>query len=111
MPVSGSAVGSTPFGYATPASAPDPPMKGPALSRYINPGSGDYEIDNVAGQFADMPSIRQRVLLIAKTELGSSTALPGLGIQRIRKLDEAAEARIRAAVLAAFHRLTTIEQV
>jgi len=108
---SGASIGSTPFGFGTPVAAPEPATKGPALSRYINPGSGEYEIDPIAGQFADMPSIRQRVLLIAKTELGSSTALPDLGIRRPKKIDQAIEARMRAEILRAFNRLTTIERV
>lgn len=109
--VSGSPVGSAPFGLSTPVAAPEPATKGPALSRYIDPGSGEYVIDSTVGQFADMPSTRQRVLLIAKTELGSSTALPSLGIKRPAKLDSAIVARMKAEIRRAFHRLTTIERI
>lgn len=109
--VSGSPVGSTPFGLGTPVAAPEPSTAGPALSRYINPGSGEYEIDAAVGQFAKMPSIRQRVLLIAKTEFGSSTALPNLGIKRPAKIDEAFEAKFRGEIRRAFKRLTDVERV
>lgn len=109
--VSGSPVGSTPFGLSTPVAAPEPSTAGPALSRYINPGSGEYELDVATGQFAFMPSVRQRVLLIGKTELGSSTALPELGIRRPKKIDESFRVKIEAEIRRAFKRLTDVERV
>jgi len=110
MPWSGSPIGSTPFGLAAPVAAPLPATDGPALSRYINPGSGDYEIDTAKGQLRRMPITRQRVLLIAHTEFGSSTARRNLGIQRPAKMDEAFDVRIRSAVRRAFRQLTDVER-
>lgn len=109
--VSGSPVGSTPFGMSTPVAAPAAATQGPALSRYINPGSGDYEIDDTVGQFASMPSLRQRVLLVLNTDFGTSTALPELGINRPKKITEAFVAQTLAAVRRAFYRLTDVERV
>ena len=109
--VSGSPVGSTPFGMATPVAAPPAATQGPALSRYINPGSGDYEINEYVGQFADMPTLRQRVLLVLNTEFGSSSALPALGINRPKKITESFVAETTAAVRRAFYLLTDVERV
>jgi len=109
--VSGSPVGSTPFGMATPVAAPSAATQGPALSRYINSGSGDYEINAYVGQFAEMPTLRQRVLLILNTEFGSSSALPTLGIRRPAKITESFVAETTAAVRRAFYLLTDVERV
>lgn len=109
--VSGSPVGSTPFGFATPVAAPLPATQGPALSRYIDPGSGDFLIDDQVGQFAYMPSLRQRVLLIMNTQIRSSTAMPDLGIPRPKKIDEAYITNTRNALIRAFYRLTNVERV
>jgi len=109
--VSGAPIGSTPFGFGTPVSAPLPATQGPALSRYIDPGSGDYRIDAKTGQFASMPSLRQRVLLIMNTEIGSCVAMPQLGIPRPKKIDQSYVAATRSAVRKAFYRLTDVERV
>lgn len=109
--VSGSPIGSTPFGMGTPVAAPLPATQGPALARYIDPGTGDFVIDADVGQFASMPTLRQRVLLVMNTVLGSSTAMPDLGIPRPRKIDESYVAATRAAVRRAFYRLTDVERV
>lgn len=109
--VSGSPFGSTPFGLATPVAAPLPATKGPALSRYINSDTGDFELDTSTGQMRAMPALRQRVLLIAKTTWGSSAALPTLGIRRPPKMDQTFESRMRAEVRRAYRQLTDIERV
>jgi len=109
--VSGSPIGSTPFGMGTPVAAPLPATQGPALARYIDPGTGDFVIDADVGQFASMPMLRQRVLLVLNTVLGSSTAMPELGVPRPRKIDESYVAATKAAVRRAFYRLTDIERV
>ena len=109
--VSGSPVGSTPFAMAAPVAAPAAATQGPALSRYINPCSGDYQIDSYVGQLAGMPTLRQRVLLILNTEYGSSSALPTLGIRRPAKITESFVAETRAAIRQAFYRLTDVERI
>jgi hypothetical protein len=101
----------TPFGFGTPATAPPAADKVAALSRYINPGSGDYEIDGTHGQMKSMPTTRQRVLLIALTPHGSSTADRTLGIRWPRRMDQTFEAGARAAVRVAFAQLTTTERL
>lgn len=109
--VSGSPIGSTPFGMGMPVAAPLPATQGPALSRYIDPGTGDFVINADVGQLASMPSLRQRVLLIMSTALGSSSAMPTLGIPRPRKIDQAYVNTTRAAIRRAFVNLTDIERV
>lgn len=109
--VSGSPVGSTPFGYATPVAAPLPATQGPALSRFIDSGTGDYVIDDQVGQLASMPSLRQRVLLIMNTEFGSSTSLPNLGVRRPAKIDESYIRTTQNALYEAFYRLTNVERI
>lgn len=96
---------------STPIGAPPAATQGPALSRYIDPGTGDFLIDDSVGQLAAMPSLRQRVLLIMNTQLGSSTALPQLGVPRPRKIDETYIVSTRAAIRKAFYRLTDIERI
>jgi phage baseplate assembly protein W len=110
MPASGSPVGSTPFGTSTPVNAPDPPTAGPALARYINPGTGDYELDTDVGQLASMPAVRQRMMLIGLTEHGSSATLPDLGIIVPKKIDEAFENKLRVAIMRAYRQLTDKER-
>lgn len=109
--VSGAPIGSTPFGFGTPIAAPLPPTQGPALSRFIDSNTGDYYIDPEVGQFGSMPSLRQRVLLIINTEIGSSSALPDLGIRRPKKIDESYIATTRASIRRACYRLTDIERI
>ena len=106
---SGSAIGSTPFGLSTPVAAPEPSEDGPALSRFIDVGAGDYAIDTTKGRFARMPVTRQRVLLVAHTVFGSSTARQQLGIRRPQKMDESFVRRMRAEVRRAYRQLAEVE--
>jgi phage baseplate assembly protein W len=110
MHPSGAPIGSTPFGFGTPASAPIAPTEPPVLSRFINSGSGDFEFNADNGQFKFMPITRQRVLLVALTERGSSSARPALGIPRPKKIDTTIETRMRTAVNIAYQQLTSIER-
>jgi phage baseplate assembly protein W len=111
MPASGSPIGSTPFGTATPVAAPLPPTDGPALARYINPGSRDYALNGTNGQLASMPAIRQRMLLALFTEKGSSSALPWLGVSMPKKIGTSFERLVHSAVRLACAQLTDIEKV
>lgn len=111
MPASGSPIG-TPFGVGTPlAQSPPPDPKKLKLSRFINSGSGDYEIDPDTGHFKAMPPVRQRMLLIMKTIRGSSTVLPDLGIDVPRKLDGTFIPRVTASIRNAYRQLTEVEKV
>lgn len=110
MPASGAPIG-TPFGSGTPATASAPPLPPAALSRYINPGSKDYEIDPVTKQFKKMPPVRQRMLLIMATNRGSSSVLPNLGIRRPKKIDQTFDRRMRNEIRAAYRQLTDVEKV
>lgn len=98
------------FGLETPDDAPDP-TTGPPGSRYINPATGDYEIDQTTGQLKQMPRTRQRVLLALITLQKSATASPGFGNQLPRKMGTAFEIQTKQAVLFALRHLTESEQV
>lgn len=102
--------GAFPFGLGTPVEAAIPPTGFPG-SRYINPGSGDYEVDADSGQLAQMPGTRQRVLLALKTLKGSSSVLPEFGILLPRKIDQAIDLRVRDAVRVALSHLTDVDKV
>src|SRR5690349_21781461 len=101
--------GTGPFGIGTPTTTAAPPT-GTAGSRYLNPASRDYQQDTDTQQLAQMPAIRQRVLLAVMTEKGSSTALPKFGIARPRKVTPSFEAEITASVRASLVQLTDVER-
>lgn len=54
--------------------------------------------------------MRQRMLLIGLTELGSSSTLPDMGIQIPRKIDRHFERNVKASVRKAYRRLTDVER-
>jgi hypothetical protein len=99
-----------PCGLGTPISGDPPPLPG-AGSRYINPASGDYEQDPTTKQLAQMPAVRQRVLLALITVIESSNAAPGLGIRLPRKMGTTYEAEVRAEVMLALNQLVEVEKV
>ena len=99
-----------PYGFGTPATGEAPPT-GAAGSRYINPQTRDYEIDSVTKQQAQMPGLRQRVLLAVTTVLASSTAIPGMGVNLPKKMGTSYEAQVRNAVLMSVRQMTEVEKV
>ena len=99
-----------PYGFGTPAVGEAPPT-GAAGSRYINPQSRDYEIDAVTKQQAQMPGLRQRVLLAVTTVLASSTAVPGMGVNLPKKMGTSYEAQVRNAVLMSLRQMIDVEKV
>lgn len=102
-------MGTSPFGVGTPTSATEPP-DGPAGSRYLNPVTRDYEIDDTTRQFKQMPPTRQRVLLAVMTDLGSS-ALPRFGVKRPPRMGETFEREQANAVRRALRHMTDVEKV
>jgi len=102
---------STPFGLGTPTPANEPPADPSTFSRYINPGSGDYERDPATGQLKQMPAIRQRVLLALKTSRGSSSVLPTFGFSGPKKIGANFEQIVRLRVRVALRQLTDVEKV
>jgi hypothetical protein len=99
-----------PFGPGTPLVAAAPPT-GTAGVRYLNPATRDYQQDGATGQLAQMPSLRQRVLLSLMTVLGSSSALPLLGIRIPRKQGPQFESEITAEIRFSLRQLTDVEQI
>lgn len=102
--------GTGPYGFGTPTTGAAPPV-GAAGSRYINPVTRDYQIDPATGQQAQMPPLRQRVLLAVMTVLRSSTALPGMGINLPKKMGTTYEVETQNAVLLAVRQMTDVEKV
>ncbi len=100
--------GSSPFGIATPAAAVAPP-DGPAGSRFINPISRDYEVDDTTGHFKQMPGTRQRVLLAVMT-IRDSSGLPGFGVRMPTRMGDAFERQGENAVRQALFHMTDVEK-
>jgi hypothetical protein len=100
----------TPYGIGTPAPSADPPT-GDAGVRYIDPASHDYAFDSATGQLAQMPTVRQRVLLAVTQLRGSSTALPNDGINLPRKMGDTFVAEMQQSVRAALRQLTDVEKL
>ncbi len=98
-----------PFGLGTPAQGAEPPS-GPAGSRYLNPITRDYQVDEETGQFAQMPAVRQRVLIIVLT-LKNSSAVKGLGVRLPPRMDETFESAVKAEITLALRQLTDVERV
>lgn len=103
--------GATPFGVGTPSAAPIPPTGTPSLCRYIDPVSKDFQIDPATGQLAQMPPVRQRFLLLLSTILGSSSALPNLGIGLPVLIDDSFARRVDVSVRVGARQMTEIERV
>ena len=107
----GAALGSSPFGVGTPVPGTPNPKQPTSYSRYINPGSGDYGVDPATGQLEQMPPVRQRMLIVMKTILGSSSVLPRLGIDVPRKIDKTIVNAMRNSIREAYRQLTDVEKV
>jgi hypothetical protein len=103
-------MGSSPMGVGQPEDAPPPPT-GHGGCRFINAATGDYEIDPVTGQYAQMPPVRQRVLIALLTIRGSNSANPALGIKRPRKMGDRFQAEMEQAVRESLRQLTEVENV
>jgi hypothetical protein len=102
--------GTGPVGLGTPVTA-DAPASGPAGCRYINPATKDYELDPATGQQAQMPPVRQQVLLAITTLAKSATTIDWLGIRLPRKQGDRLQAETEKSVRAALRHLTTTQAV
>lgn len=94
------------FGLSTPLVAPDPPS-GSAGSRWINPASGDYELDGQTGQLKQMPGTRQRVLLAIMTIKGTASPVSRFGITLPTKMGTTFENECKVATRDALAHLTS----
>src|SRR5262245_27076239 len=104
-----SSFGLSPYGTGTPVTGAAPPT-GTAGSRYINPATRDYEQDSTTKQLAQMPAIRQRVLLAVIPAFHSSTVYEG-GIKTPRKMGTLFKTEMHNAVRATLKQLTDVEKV
>lgn len=104
MPTSGAPLG-TPLGHGqeVPATNPSPIVS--TLSRYINPATKSYEIDPDTGHLAQMPPVRQRVLIALSAVKGSSSVLPNLGIRRGGAVTARTENRLQHEVRGALREM------
>lgn len=98
------------FGVGESEEAAAPP-DGPSGTRFLNPASRDYEVDDFTGHLKQMPALRQRVLLALMTELGTSTVRPEFGVQRPRKMGNRFEADMQAAVRAALAHIVNAGEI
>jgi len=85
------------------------PPDGPAGSRYLNPITRDYEVDETTGHFKQMPGTRQRVLLAVMT-IRDSSGLPGFGVRMPKRMGDAFERQAENAVRQALRHMTDVEK-
>lgn len=97
-------------GFGEPTEQAAPPDKD-QWSRYLNPETGKYEIDDDTSGFKRMPRTRQRVLLALLTEFGSSTVQPEWGFARPSKMGDRFAGEVQARVRRALRRLTDVERL
>lgn len=105
------ALGSTPYGLGTPATADAPPKAVPIGSRFLNPRTRDWQLDSVTGQYAQHDALSARVLRRLLTSRGTSSAIPTLGIRMPAKIDGAFTRRVQDAVRLALHWEIDVEKV
>jgi phage baseplate assembly protein W len=99
-----------PAGLGTPLSVADPPT-GTAGVRFLNPATRDYQVDSVSGQLAQMPSLRQRVLLALMTTQASASVQPKFGLNSPRKIDGNFTANNEQRIREALRQMTEVEKV
>lgn len=92
-------------GLGVPVEAAAPPS-GPAGCRFLNPATGDFEVDPTTLQLKQMPVERQQVLLALRTLQGSAAADPQFGVRLPKKMGDSFEAEATTAVRAALLHLT-----
>ena len=79
-------------------------------ARYIAINTGDFQaLDD--GSLADMPPIRQRVIIALATEKGSAAGLEWLGMTLPKKIDASFETAAKNAVRLALNQLIEVEKV
>lgn len=108
MPTTGEPLGS-PFalGNPTPATAPS---SGYPFSRYVDGIHGTYAVDADTGLYSKMPPVRQRVAIITRTVLGSSTTLPLLGVSKPRKITPGLTRQLNNEIRSAFYQMIYVEK-
>jgi hypothetical protein len=97
-------------GLGVPVEAAAPPS-GPAGSRFINPATGDFEIDTNTLQQKQMPIERQQVLLAVRTIYGSAAAVPTFGLRMPKKMGDRFQAEATNAIRSALAHLTDEQKV
>jgi hypothetical protein len=105
-----SQVSFSPFGVGTTAPAVSAPTPGGGV-RYIDPATKDYEYDSTTGQLAQMPTVRQRVLLAVMTLQGSVSVNTAKGILLPRKMGGQFDVEMKQSVRTALYQLTDVEAV
>ena len=108
MPATGAPLG-TAFGVGIPTSAAVPATD-TALSRYIDPISGEYGIDPATGVYQTMPTIRQRVMLALITAKGGISVNPDFGTVLPRKISFRIEQQIKDSVRESLRLMTDTEK-
>lgn len=104
-----SAMGLFAFGSGTPLPADELSDKVPN-ARYIGINNGDFQALE-DGSLADMPPVRQRVIIALATEKGSAAGLEWLGMTLPKKIDASFETAARNAVRLALYQMIEVEKV
>lgn len=107
----GAPPGCGPFGAGVAITGAAPPTPGTLTARYVNPATKSYQQNPVTRQLAQMPPVRQRVLLALTNRVGSSTADPSRGVLFPSKMTTTFEAEMAASIRAALRQMTDIERV
>ncbi len=100
-----SAFVSSAYGLWTPEDAPAP-ATGDVGSRWINPQTKDYEINQSTGNLKQMPSVRQQIMLALSTIQGSAAMTPRFGVAMPNKMNNAFENAAKNACRIALSHLT-----
>jgi len=98
--------GITAAGTGEPATIVDNPKPSEG-SLYLNPYTKDYQLDSATGQLAQMPPVRQMVMLALSTWKGSATAVPWLGVKYPDKVGPTFVSEVGDSARSALSHLTT----
>ncbi len=98
-------IGVGPFGLWTPDEAPPPPT-GNVGSRWIDPATRDYSINESTKNLKQMPAVRQQVLLALMTIKKSAATVPRFGASFPSKMNETFEIESKNSCRIALAHLT-----
>lgn len=104
------AAGQVAAGFGDPATGSAPPAA-ERMSRYIDPATGEYEVDSSTGNFRRWTPVQQRVFLALKTVFGSSSVQRRWGVRLPRKVTASFNAEVEQAARDALARMTDVEKV
>ena len=99
-----------PLGLGTPEDPPDVPVGVTTASRYIDPSTGELEIDATTGHLRQCSRVMQQVLLALRTKQGSALVDRLFGYKSPTKMTPRFEAEVDAQMRAALRHLTDVQK-